>query len=425
MNDAFLQEGEDKNAVQTFGIHHFSYLTSQLKNELNLVLPKAEPDNPMYKAFMHILDNLYHNYEESKREVHDLTRQKKIAETDNSRLAKELKEVKNEMDDLNLKFKNKEKMYKNKLKEAEIELKKARGMEKQYMNDIKKKELDVDSIKRTINKESVKSNTFVISSKHDNKKHLEQFNSADNMYQIKLEASNKHIFESFKEINEKLYGTMHQLLNRFRVFCQVRKEYLSNKLNNMQIEDPSSLLKFAEFDKVAEEPADEIDVSVISKVHESVEGCFKFLNAFEIFLNSDFRNFLDNSSEREGSNFKLKDTTSINNYEHIKEVHELQSLLQNFNNIVDNQKNIISLQHKINITDLSLNAKSNIDKKNLIEKSKQNINDIQQFIDKHKKNMEEHDKRNHENIEQLKQAHDKVKEVLELYTTANYINEEE
>lgn len=424
MSDGSWRLDDDRLTVPSFDPNHFSYLTSQLKNELNLILLKADVENPIHRGFLLIVDQLYHSLEETKREASDLGRSKRLVETDSARLNKELNELKNETDLLNKRFKEKERGYKDQLKKLEMELKKALNKEKQYITDLKKRDKDAEADKKAINKDTIKGNVFTISSKHDNKKYIEQMNSADNLFKIKTKNSQQATFESLKDINSRLYDTMQQMLKRFKVFCQPRKDYVAKKLNSMQIEDPSGLLNLAEFDKEAEDQLDEIDLYMVSRVHQSVEGCFKFMHAFDVFLNSDFRDFLDGATGHDESGAKFKEVQSKNSYKHIREVHELQNLLENFNKIVDNQKNIISLQHKVGMNDLGLNMKPSSDKKQLIEKSKQNIADIQEFINKHKKNMEEHDKRNSENTEQLKQAHDKVKEVLELYTAPHYITEE-
>ena len=377
--DEFKKEIEnDKNANNLITL---KYLQKEIKNNYKKELPDLNPENLKENSIMEIINILIFKTSNLKDTNHILQiklekKKKRInnLEKKNSELTLNCANLETKLKDTKINIKKKNSVYENQIKKLSKQIKKLQF-------DFSQKESKLKSFKDNIIKKnySKKDKRIIIlgNLKKDNNRTPKI--SIKKKDPIKSQTS-QYIIKQRKIINTLIFSNR-SIFERLRNFCLKRKQFIIKKSEEIQTDkiDQFNNFKILE-EKYNEIESDKIEIEDIIKTNLALNSSLDFLKEFEAFLNKDFRAFIFDLKTR--SSLYKRINLKKNVFSDVREVNDLQNLLEGYWNLAGKQKEITVEYRNLVLNNRDADKKFRITEKNVerINFIKNEIKELERYV---------------------------------------------
>ena len=357
-----------------------NYIQKEIRTNYKKNLPDLNLQNQKDVSILEIINLLLNQNRSLKEENKFLTstinKKKKTIknlENKNSEIKIEFSNLEIKLRDVKLSIKKNCSSYENTIRNLGKEIKKLQFDLSQNENKlIKCKE---NFLKKNISKKDKK---IILIGKLRKEKHEEKIPKQN----LINSSSQNYIIKQKKIINQLIFSNR-TIFERLRNFCLKQKQFIIKKSEELKMNEIS---KFNEINLLEENynniNIDQIEVEDILKKNLVLNSYLDFIKEFEFFLNSDFKLFLDKKKTR-CSLYKKHSHNKINSFSGIRDVFDLQILLDSYSNLAHKQKEVTfhlrdMIVHNAEILENSrLSDNKRKDRVNVI---KGKIQDLENFI---------------------------------------------
>ena len=396
---------------QNNNFSEFSYLQRELFHNYNISIENAENFLP---PLAKLLDKA--NY--LKREKEEAEKKTKRAESELKDLQRNFTKLQNDHKILADGSKNKEKSLNIRIEELEKENLRQKAKISSFEKEIGKQKKDDMTKYTAFLKEGCKSN-FLVTNKQPASNDKDIFTFAD-----VIKENTQVLLDNYTKIITSLFGFFDNVNNTLFSLFATRKLFLAEE-NNSEEQNLATLPVWNRLSKINVQKHSRLEIESVEEIGKNFNEIVLFLDNFDELISAKFRQFASKRKNKSGKsleNFDLESIFRTKNFAKIKEVVELQKLLENYNNIVEEQKRLLEL-NKPEEGLLGLGAigpeededKNPVLQEKLISKTKGYIEDIDDFLKKQRIDLENVKLNSQKNSDMIHQEISTLKNTASLY----------